>query len=87
MGDRLESLPEDKLLKLRESAEGMGGEGTLGLFDSIPTLPSTELLELAFGDPYWFLKERARSELSDRLAVVDSIVFAHRAQQAQNPQE
>lgn len=85
MEKRLESLPENELLRLRKSAETFG-EGSLEAFDSIPDLPTAEVMYLAFGEPYWFLKSRAIDELYNRLSIVDSIVFAHREQQAQQPE-
>lgn len=66
----------------RSIAGMMGGEGAIAYLESVPQMSSLELLELATGRPYTHLKEAASAELADRMAVLDAIVFAKRAEEA-----
>lgn len=68
----------DESAERRRLAQLYGGEGAVEYLDSVPTMPTMELIELVSGEPYQFLKDAAREELGARAAILDQIIFERR---------
>jgi hypothetical protein len=66
---------------LRERAKVYGGEGAAQIVESMPTMSSAEVISFAFGeDGHAPIVEAARNELLARMAILDEMLAAHRAQ-------